>query len=57
MGQECAGVAVDDVGKRHWELEARLKAFLVSYVEVVEMRAVGIEGASFEARRIRGGRA
>jgi hypothetical protein len=55
--QEWGGVVVDDAGKRHSELEGRLKAFLVSYVEVAEMRAVGIEGASFEAQRIRGGRA
>lgn len=34
----------------------RNQEFLVAYDEVVEMLVVGIEGASFEARQIRGGK-
>lgn len=55
--EEYAGVVGGDAGTRHLGLGARMKAFLVSYVAVVGIQAAGIEAASFEARRIRGGKA
>ena len=54
--EEYAGVVGGDAGTRHLGLGARMKELLVSYVVVVGIQAVGIEGASFEARRIRGGK-